>query len=78
MNRFIWSRGEVKSRSLQGHRDDDREEINAWVYSPSEAARHVSQQPRPVHLNPWRFKELAPKNGREVQVIIHDFKFTPE
>jgi hypothetical protein len=31
----------------------------------------------PVHINLWLFKGLAPKNGQEVEVIIHGFKFTP-
>ena len=77
-HRFSWSSDEVKFRSVQGYRDDDRAEINAWVYRPTEASRHVSQQPMPVHINLWLFNGLAPKNGREVEVIIHDFKFTPE
>jgi hypothetical protein len=77
-HRFIWSRDQVKFGSLQGHRDDDGEKINAWVYSPSEASVHVSQQPMPVHINLWLFKGLAPKIGQGVEVIIHDFKFTPE
>jgi hypothetical protein len=76
--RFIWSRDEVKFQSLQGHRDDNREEINAWVYSPKEASQYVSQRPMPVHINQWLFRGLAPKTGREVEVIIHDFKFTPQ
>jgi hypothetical protein len=77
-HRFIWNRDEVKFRSLQGCRDDDREEITAWVYSPQEASQHISQEPMPVHINLWLFKGLAPKNGQEVEVIIHDFKFKPE
>jgi hypothetical protein len=54
------------------------DEINAWVYRPREVPQYVSQQPMPVHINLWLFKGLAPKNGREVEVIIHEFKFTPE
>jgi hypothetical protein len=77
-HRFIWSRDEVKFRSLHGQRDDDREEISTWIYSPGEPSRWVSQQPMPVHINLWLFKGLAPKNGLEVEVIIHDFKFTPK
>ena len=77
-NRFIWSRDMVKFRSLQGHFDDDRAEINAWIYSPREASQYISQQRLPVHINLWLFKGLAPKNGREVEVIIRDFKCTPE
>jgi hypothetical protein len=77
-HRFIWSRDGVKFRSLQGDRDDDREEIKAWVYSPKEASQHISQEPMPVHINLWLFKGLTPKNGQEVEVIIHEFKFTAE
>ena len=32
----------------------------------------------PIHINLWLFKGTAPKNGQEVEVIIHQFKFTPE
>ena len=45
---------------------------------PKEPSRYVSQQPMPLHINLWLFKGLAPKNGLEVEVIINDFKFTPE
>jgi len=31
-----------------------------------------------IHINLWLFKGLAAKNGQEVELIIHDFKFTPE
>jgi hypothetical protein len=77
-HRFIWSRERVKFWSLEGCRDDDREDISTWVYSPSDAAQHISQQPMPVHINLWLFKGLAPKDGREVEVIIDEFRFTPE
>jgi hypothetical protein len=77
-HQFVWTRDEVKFRSMQSFNDNDRVEISTWVCHPSEAARYVSQQPMPVHLNLWLFKGLAPKNGREVELIIHDFKFTPE
>ncbi len=77
-HRFAWSRSQVQFRSLHGHRDDDRGESSHWVFSPKEPARTISQQPMPVHINLWLFKGRTPKNGREVEVIIHDFKFTPE
>jgi len=76
--RFTWSRDKVKFQSLHGHRDDHREEIDTWVYSPNESSRYVSRQSMPVHINLWLFKGLAPKNGLEGEVIIHNFKFTPQ
>jgi hypothetical protein len=32
----------------------------------------------PVHINLRLFKGLPPKNGQEVEVILHTFQFTPE
>jgi hypothetical protein len=77
-HQFIWRGDGVEFRSLRGHRNNDLEEINSWVYRPGEVLRHVSQRPMPVHINLWLFQGLSPKNGREVEVIIRDFKFTPE
>lgn len=75
---FLWSREGVKFQSLRGHHDEGGEEIASWIYRPDEPARHISQQPMPIHINLWLFKGTAPKNGQEVEVIIHRFKFTPE
>ncbi len=63
---------------MQGYYDDGGEEIASWIYSPDEPARRISQQPMPIHINLWLFKGTAPKNGQEVEVIIHRFKFTPD
>jgi len=74
---FTWSRDQVKFLSVQGYREDDRQEITAWVYAPNEPSKRISQQPMPVHINLWLFKGLAPKNAQEAEIIVHDFKFTP-
>ncbi len=75
---FVWSREGVQFRSLQGHQDDGGAEIAGWIYRPDEPARRISQKPMPIHINLWLFKGTAPKNGREVEVNIHHFKFTAE
>jgi hypothetical protein len=31
----------------------------------------------PVHLNLWLFKGLPPKDGREVEIVVQAFEFTP-
>jgi hypothetical protein len=77
-HRFFWSGKRVRFQSLRGHGNDDGEQIHSWIYSPDEPTRHISQQPMPIHINLWLFKGLAPKNGQEVEVIIHRFTFTPE
>jgi len=75
---FIWSSNQVHFTSLRGLRDDDREMFSQWNYKPEDAARRISRQPMPVHINLWLFKGLPPKNGREVEVIVNAFKFAPE
>ncbi len=77
-HRYTWTRSQVFFRSLRAHRDDDQEEFSQWIFSPKEPARAISQQPMPPHINLWLFKGLAPKNSQEVEVLIHDFEFTPE
>lgn len=77
-HQFVWGPTRLKFQSLRGHHEDGGEEIASWIYGPDEPARRVSQQPMPIHINLWLFQGKAPKNGQEVEVIIHQFKFTPE
>jgi hypothetical protein len=75
---FIRKRERVEFRSLQGHQKGGGEEIARWTYKPDEAAQRISQQPMPIHINLWLFKGMAPNNGQEVEVIIHQFTYTPD
>jgi hypothetical protein len=77
-HRFIWSRNQVQFSSLHGHREDDREAFSQWIYGPNDAAQRISKQAMPVHINLWLFRGLPPKNGQEVEVIIHSFGFASE
>jgi len=77
-HRFEWGSSRVRFQSLRGWRDDDREEFSHWVFEPKDAARSIAQKPMPVHLNLWLFRGLAPKNGREVEIVVHAFTFVPE
>ena len=72
-HQFTWSRGQILFKSLNEHT-----ELAKWIYSPPEPTRHISQQPMPVHINLWLVKGLPPKNKQEVEVVLQDFKFTPE
>lgn len=80
VHRFVWRRDGIEFQSLAGppgKRNEDRL-LAAWDYRPSEPERFISQQPMPVHLNLWLFRGRPPKDGREVEVVIRDFRFTPE
>jgi hypothetical protein len=77
-HRFTWNSSQIAFQALRGWRNDDHEELFQWVYRPQEPARSISQQPMPVHFNLWLFRGQPPKDGKEVEVVIRGFKFTPE
>jgi hypothetical protein len=77
-HRFTWSRTQVGFQALPGFAEDEREAVARWLYQPPVPARTVSQQPMPVHINLWLFRGQPPKDGREVEVVIRHFRFTPE
>ena len=77
-HRFVWSRERILFQTLNGHRNDDREELSRWVFRPGEPTRRISRQSMPVHINLWLFKGRPPKDGREVEVIVSGFEFKAE
>ena len=76
--RFLWSYSSVKFQSLVGHTDDDVGQFAIWQYDPRDAANFIGDNPMPVEMNLWLFKGQPPQNGREVELIVRSFNFTPE
>jgi hypothetical protein len=75
--RFVRSASAVGFQSLRGHRNGDRGLYHSWTFAPANPQARVPQAPLPVHLNLWLAKGHAPLDGREVEVVIRDFRFTP-
>jgi len=76
-HRFTWESQQIFFQSLHGHTDGNENEFANWLYQPEEPSAHISQQPMPIHINLWLFQGQPPTNGSEVEVIIHNFSFTP-
>jgi len=74
--RFARTADSVTLQSLQGHRDDDKNEIAHWVYAPLDK-RLIPQAALPVHINLWLFQGKAPTDNKEITITIKQFKFTP-
>ena len=51
--------------------------IADWTYAPKNAARDVPQSPLVVHMNLWLTEGRAPSDGKPIEVVIRDFRFTP-
>lgn len=77
-HRFIWSPARILFQSLRGHRPGDNGEFGRWIFSPEDASRRISQKAMPVHINLWLFRGLAPKDGKEVEMVVRSFTFTAQ
>jgi hypothetical protein len=75
-HRFLWRQTGVVFQSLRGHRNDNRNEIARWQFTPRRFNRFIPQKPMPVHLNLWMF-EGTPTDGKEVEVIVKSFTYKP-
>jgi len=74
--RFDWHKDRIAFQSLRGHRDDNQDEYAHWAFRPADRQR-LPQQPLPVHINLWLVRGKAPQDGKEVEVIVNRFSFTP-
>lgn len=76
-HRFTWQSTQIHFESLHGHRADSNNLIAEWLYQPQNASNSISQQPMPVHINLWLFQGQPPTAGKEVEIMIRSFTFTP-
>lgn len=76
-HRFVRGQRQVSFQSLYGHQEGNANEFKSWVFRPRNYQRRVPQKPLPVHLNLWLFQGAAPTDGKEVELTIRSFKFTP-
>ena len=73
-HRFTRSANSVVFKSLGGFYNDDTNLFaSATCSSP---ANSISTSGMPIHMNLWLFDGNAPSDGKEVEVIIHNFTYT--
>ncbi len=75
--RFVWTPSGIAFRSLNGFTSGNSPSFGHWAYKPSNPAVHVPQQALPVHMNLWLYAGQAPTDGKAVNIVINNFKFTP-
>jgi len=76
-HRFLWRNDQVLFQSLHGHRDDDANEFERWLYMPIPPGDLIPQLPTPVHINLWLVCGLPPSDLTEVEMVISQFTFKP-
>jgi hypothetical protein len=78
-SRLTWSPTNVAFETLGGYQPAGATTnvTHAWTYQPADPSTAISQAPMPVHMNLWLFRGNPPADGQSVEVVIHDFTFTP-
>jgi hypothetical protein len=77
--RFVWRSCSVDFAAWRGHgaKPTSATRIASWRYAPAQYLRRIPQQALPVHLNFWLFRGHAPTDGRDAEIVVTDFRFTP-
>lgn len=74
-HRYIWSPTAIRLQATDGYYDDNRHPIADWTYAPKQPQARIAQRPMPVYMNLWTI--AAPTDGKPVEIVIRDFRFTP-
>jgi hypothetical protein len=72
-HRFTRTANSVVFKSMHGFYDDDTNLFATHTYTTPGTS--ISQLSMPIHINLWT-KNGAPSDAKEVEIIIHSFKFT--
>jgi hypothetical protein len=74
-HRFFWTRTSVLFQSLRGHRDDNQNQLAAWLFVPANPTSQLGRKALPVEINLWLFNGQPPYDGREVELIVPAFSY---
>jgi MYXO-CTERM domain-containing protein len=77
--RFIWTSQYIDSSVLKGHQALNSNEglLAGWKYAPSNPTTNIPQRAMPLGINLWCF-DAPPSDGKNVEVVLRDFKFVKE
>ena len=73
--RFKRTANQVILKSLHGFQDGNVNLFASKTFSSPPTS--ISTASMPIFMNLWLFQGLAPSNNQSVEVIIHEFKYTP-
>ena len=71
---FEWRKERINFASYQGSPADPGDEIETWSYTGADIPPPGLENTR---LNLWLMNGNAPSDGKEVEVVVEAFRFTP-
>ncbi|NKB71962.1 MAG: hypothetical protein GKR89_33210 [Candidatus Latescibacteria bacterium] len=73
---FQWTRSQILFKAWHGHTAESQERlITEWLLVPEED--YLPHRPMPLHLNLWLKEGVAPRDGKEVEIVIRKFTYEP-
>ncbi len=77
-HQFKWTRDHVSFQSQHGHQSSPTKNVFFSYKTPANFTANMPVLKVPLHMNLWNFKGQPPSDGNEVEVVVHDFKYTEE
>jgi hypothetical protein len=74
IQRFTWAVGSVKLETQRMGDGGKPTSIAAWT-TPRSFEKSVGHVPMPVHLNLWLFNGKPPADGKDVEILVRQFKY---
>lgn len=74
-HRYTWTSSSVVFKSMNGFYNDDTNMFFTHTFVPPVTV--IPTAAMPVKMNLWCFRGMAPTDGKEVELVIRSFKFTP-
>lgn len=77
-HQFKWSEDNVSFQSQHGFQNLSMNNVFFTYQTPTTFSQHMPIVSVPLHMNLWAFKGNPPTDGKEVEIIIHDFQYEKE
>ncbi len=75
---FVWSSEAIAFAAYAGYSDAQPKLLAKWNDAPANPLTRIPQAPVPLHLNLWLLNGDAPMDGKPVDIVIRNFRFTPQ
>jgi hypothetical protein len=75
-HQFTWTSEHVAFQGQHGFMNSSDQNIFSSYQTPPSFSRVMPYLDAPLHMNLWAFQGKPPTDGREVEIILHDFKYT--
>ncbi len=75
-HQFKWTESFVSFQSQNGFQNSSTQNVFFTYQTPATFAPYMPISSVPLHMNLWAFEGNAPTDGREVEIVLHDFQYT--